>query len=284
MHREASRVDPRDLAEQLITSVRYKFFYNGPRIRELLQQLIVRLVAKLCSETGWSWVKPCSSTGLLPKQLLPHVVSTNPYGPMKSSEALNYTLRVVAGLKPDTNTVQFDSLADRVKGTTKALLILFVDDFIGIGRQASGRLVAGLGSNSALMDAIKNKVGRGIPIRLYLLVCVAFAEGLQVVKDSLPDWLPMDILAGEVLGPEAKVFSNESLVFPERETRREAELLMVDRIGRYLYPPAPAGFGDMQSAVVFEHNTPNDSLPVLWKEGYVDRVSWKPLFPRAGVA
>jgi hypothetical protein len=57
----------------------------------------------------------------------------------------------------------------------------------------------------------------------------------------------------------------------------------LDRIKRYCRicsvsnPSFALGYGDIGGLLVFDHNTPNTTLPLLWDNGN----GWKPLFPRA---
>jgi len=53
---------------------------------------------------------------------------------------------------------------------------------------------------------------------------------------------------------------------------------MVEELGRDLGSDEPLGTGNLQALVVFEHNCPNNSLPVLWKGS--ETLPWTPLFPR----
>jgi hypothetical protein len=49
------------------------------------------------------------------------------------------------------------------------------------------------------------------------------------------------------------------------------------RAGKILYK-YPLGYENDQAAVAFHHNTPNNSLPVIWKK--MTDGSWYPLFER----
>lgn len=211
------------------------------------------------------------------------MVVSNPLGPMKSPDAIHLILRSVSGLSPRRNAVEFDKLSKRIYEEANGLIVVFVDDFIGSGRQFETQMLNRILSNNELCQTLKAK--REAPVNFFMLVCVAYREGLRRSIEALqaaPTWLKMTILAGDVLGPESKTFDSKSEIFPHAAIRSQAEEIVVQRIGRRLYPDAPQGWGNMQSLVVFEHNTPNNTLPVIWKDGYVGKQLWKAIFPRMG--
>lgn len=56
---------------------------------------------------------------------------------------------------------------------------------------------------------------------------------------------------------------------------------IAETIGASLEKRHPLGWEDSEALVVFPDNTPNNTLPILWKAGAkVDGKEWHPLFPR----
>lgn len=49
--------------------------------------------------------------------------------------------------------------------------------------------------------------------------------------------------------------------------------------GKLLLPLHPGGFDDNQLLIGFHHNTPDNTLPIIWAEGTVTQ-AWTPAFRR----
>lgn len=280
-YRGTHNIDPRDIAEELVRAIHVSYYYSNSRLRTILQRLFQELLLEIEREPDLDWPLPSSRRGNTRKART-EVVISNPVGPMKSPEAMHLTFRSISGLVPTRNAVEFDRLPQRIEAADR-LVVIFLDDFLGTGGQFADVLNKQLLANDRLRTAIRAK-GRSL-IRFYVLVCVAYEEGLlravQALREA-PTWLKMKLLAGDILRADSKVFSSESSVFRERLVRSVAEDIVVRQIGARLHPSAPEGWGGLQSLVVFEHNTPNDSLPVIWKDGQVGNQLWRALFPRMG--
>ena len=273
-------VDPRDVAEQLLRAVHSTYYYSNTRVKHILTTLFSVLVDDVRHDTRFSWLRGISEekARLL---LLRNLVLSNPLGPMKSPDAIHLMFREVSGAVPTRNAVDFARLPKRIRDGND-LVVVFLDDFIGTGEQFRTAVIRdAIVSNVALRTAMQSKkTGK---IRFFALVCVAYEEGLRAatlyLEQAVP-WLDVTILAGDVLHSDSKIFSPASNVFANEAIRQGAEEIVVQQIGAKLYPGAPGGRGALQSLVVFEHNIPNSSLPVLWKDGHVDERPWRPLFPR----
>jgi hypothetical protein len=111
-----------------------------------------------------------------------------------------------------------------------------------------------------------------------LVVACGFEEGVMRVEATVERLdLPLRIVVCDMLDEAARCFSEASPVFSDSEERLTAER-MVKELGDAIGSDEPLGTGNCQALVVFEHNCPNNSLPVLWKEG--SEFLWRPLFPR----
>ena len=160
-------------------------------------------------------------------------------------------------------------------------LIVFCDDFVGTGRQVQTRLVEKLTASRELRDLCERRSRDGVPIALAVILGVCFEDGLQKIRRSGPDWLPIMAHAGHTLTEEDKAFSDSSVVFPEPEQRTTAKNLIVDNIGTKLASNWPGGFGDLQALVVTADNVPNNTLPAICRSGSVQGMKWRALFERA---
>jgi hypothetical protein len=150
-------------------------------------------------------------------------------------------------------------------------LVVILDDFIGTGMQASRDALDGLkayrdggGSMSFDRDSV------------VFMPLVAFEEGVREFSDTVKDLViePTSILdeADKAFSPSSGVFENED----ERTRARE----MCAEIGKALNPDHPLGWYGLEALVVFSDSVPNATLPLLWRGGRIDGVSWEPLVPR----
>jgi hypothetical protein len=145
-------------------------------------------------------------------------------------------------------------------------VILFVDDFLGTGDEATrlwtGKKDSTAENRPALQDIVPPNT------KCYLGLIVAYETGIQKIQSETP----ICVLPWQILAEEDRVLTEASRKF----TNEEKQLIRgyCNRTG--CAPELATGYGDTQSLVVFEHNCPNDSLPVLWYEGQ----NWKGLFLR----
>jgi hypothetical protein len=284
-YRGLASLDPRDLAEQTVRTIRNFFYYNEPKLYQLVREGINQVVLDLKSSEAWNWLSIQENSGmLLPRSLLDRVVYCDTLGPMKSSGLLSYILRQVGGLHPSRNALDLVNLPNRIESENQGLVVLVVDDFLGSGNQFTSAILPSLLADGSLKTLVERKKREGVSIKIYVIICVAFAQGVERAKAAVPSWLDLQIVCGEILGPEAKVFSSESRTFPDPTVRQEAETLFTQNIGRFLQPNAPYGHGQVQGIVVFQHNTPNNTLPIVWKSGFVQGRPWRALFPRSTTA
>jgi hypothetical protein len=148
--------------------------------------------------------------------------------------------------------------------------LVIVDDFVGTGRTACRRLK----EHRAAVSKATELTGRPAALAT---IC-GFESGIVAVQgviDALE--LPIEIAVAFELDRASSCFDEASSVFVDSEERLVARRL-VDELARSMGSDEPLGTGDLQALVVFEHNCPNNSLPVLWKTS--DGMPWNPLFPR----
>jgi len=146
------------------------------------------------------------------------------------------------------------------------------NDFMGTGNSASEyfrRLAADYGA--AIRTAIRD--GKLAP---FFIVVSAFDKAQMRLDATLEE---LDLLVRvhicDILGESDRCFGDKSAAFPDpgfRDKARQVAFLHGARLEKH----APLGYGDCEAAVVFEHNCPNNSLPILWSESK----DWAPLFKR----
>jgi len=150
--------------------------------------------------------------------------------------------------------------------------IFLIDDFLGSGNQALTewrRKVDAKDEKSNSLEKIKNENPNLIINYLALVGCDV---GIKTLESSSP----IKVIVGEELDDRFKCFSSNSVIFKDTRLRKKAKKIMEEK-GRILYK-FPLGYGDLELAVAFNHNTPNNTLPVIWKSP--DDGCWFPLFER----
>lgn len=148
--------------------------------------------------------------------------------------------------------------------------VILLDDFVGTG-----------GSALKLYEEVKGNMPKG---SMYYCLCVACMgrgakrledEGIIVLGDNHK---PAFAYRQSVFGYPAK------MKYIKGFAEKYGTLLYAKRPyvkGMDLYV-GPLGYGNCQSLVVFDHTTPNNTLPILWESKFSgDRHErWNPLFPR----
>ena len=150
--------------------------------------------------------------------------------------------------------------------------VVVVDDFIGTGRTATDRLI----EHAGLMRQAAAATGRDV----VLGVACAFQSGVRAVEQAIADAeLPVEICVGEMLMDSDRCFHESAGIFDSTEERLIAKRLF-ETTARSIGSNEPLGTGDCEGLLVFEHNCPNNTLPLLWKRSD----GWTPLFARITAA
>lgn len=146
--------------------------------------------------------------------------------------------------------------------------LVFVDDFVGTGSQASGDL------RGLAVDVREELARRELPV--FLISLLGFDSGVDSVRRAAVSvGLDINIHLCETLTAADRCFSEESSTFPDQAERQRAHQIVFE-LGNRLDKRQPLGHCDSQALVVFSEGCPNNTLPILWKE----HSSWVPLFPR----
>lgn len=180
--------------------------------------------------------------------------------PSESGSPVSYYFRTTNGLPPEV-FLDFKEAADgKNLKRRKARNLIFLDDFIGSGNQAV-----------EFWQSLSSHLGRDIDeLNLYYLAFFSRRGGRQNVEKqtrfSVHVVRQLDE-SDEVFGPTSKVFDDGC-----REIVKE----IFREYGLRLFPKHPLGFRDGQMLIVLDHNTPNNTLPILWSS----EDNWFPLFKR----
>ncbi len=145
--------------------------------------------------------------------------------------------------------------------------IFLLDDFVGSGNQAKTTWYNKIDGKSF------NEVSAQNPHLKFIYIAMV---GLKDGKKEIEKNTPMKVILGEELDERFKCFSDVSVIYRDPNERIKAREVMQEK-GRMLYK-WPLGYDNMELAVAFYHNTPNNSLPVIWKR--MPDGSWYPLFER----
>lgn len=146
---------------------------------------------------------------------------------------------------------------------------IFIDDFCGSGRQ-------GVEYAEKIVDEIKRK-NPNIEICYYVLV--GQDEGLQKIRDNANF---DQVSAVYELDRSFRCFDDQSRLFrnPPVGTERDASKNMASLYGCKLVDNEHAlGYCDSQLLMGFQHNTPDNTLPIIWSSN-ATRFPWSPIFKR----
>ena len=155
-------------------------------------------------------------------------------------------------------------------GPLPATRIVFIDDLCGSGSQAvrygkrgvaTAREMVGQSCECICLFLFATEVG----------IAKVYAAG---VFDS--------VQAVSILDASYRTYDVKSRIFrrPPPYISRETSRLVAEGYGMEIYPGGPLGWDDGQLLIGFHHNTPNNTLPILWWRS--DDHNWKPAFPRHG--
>jgi|GEM_PF-1090420 len=135
--------------------------------------------------------------------------------------------------------------------------VVFLDDFSGTGDQVCKTWNDPVTSYGALLAGVGT---------VYLLVVAASVKAVKRVKAKTK----IQVVPGNRLVEEDNIFADECPHFTAADRKR------LTHYGKIADPRRPKGFGSCGYVVVFQHRTPNNSIPIL----HADHDEWTGLFPR----
>jgi len=189
--------------------------------------------------------------------------------------------------------VYTDEVIDR-NGTAEQLRFpdvkhyVFIDDFCGSGSQAT--------TDTNIKRCVSNLKRLSADIKISYLMLFATANGIKTIKDSgLYDRVESVI----ELDNTYKCFDDKSRLFPKKDgfifekdftqefcfrhgkplirSILEKEGFVGNKLEQFSYNAA-LGWGDCQLLLGFYHNTPDNTLPIIWYDE--NEISWYPIFKR----
>lgn len=145
---------------------------------------------------------------------------------------------------------------------------IFIDDLCGSGTQAS-----------QYSEDILKPLKDGAPdAKVFYLVLFATKEGLDAVRalnrfDQVSAVFELDG-SFQCLEPMSRIFKSEAKPFVREKVRGTCE-----KYGTQLWPEHPLGYKGGQLLIGFNHNTPDNTLPIFWKD-QEGTPPWTPIFRR----
>jgi len=144
----------------------------------------------------------------------------------------------------------------------------FIDDMCGSGQQIE-----------QFSKNVINTLSEAHP-NAAIIYCPIFAttDGLDYTKENTAF---SDVRCLMKLDASFKCFSPTSRFYENDSLRAEAEKICF-YYGRILNANYPLGYRDSQLAIGFNHNTPDNTLPIFWAEHPDSLPGWSPIFRRYG--
>ena len=145
---------------------------------------------------------------------------------------------------------------------------VFIDDLCGSGDQAKDY-------SSELVDRLLT-LNPNAEVCYYALF--ATGKGFDVVRKETRF---TKVEAVYELDPSYRVFDAGSRFFADLPAYLTKDLFhkMAEYYGEMLFPDNALGWRDSQLLVGFHHNTPNNTLPIVWSGGS-GGTPWTPIFRR----
>lgn len=146
---------------------------------------------------------------------------------------------------------------------------VFIDDFCGSGHQAKTYSANIVGDIKAFNPNIEVS---------YFVLC-ATSKGIEVVQNNTKFDVVKCVFE---LDDSFCCFSPSSRYFPspwEKDIVKSIAKQICCQYGLILEPEAPIGYGNCQLLLGFQHNIPDNTLPIFWSDG-PDENPWTPIFKR----
>lgn len=252
------------------------FVYFGQReIRELLRSLYRDLYKTPALHAIRRAHGDTRDIGLLNREFELHLAKTKFLGmgnPSESGVHLLYYFRQENRLHSDhfINTHQIFA-RDPVAGAATIRIrnpmvtdYVFIDDLCGSGTQAA----------EYSQDIIEPLRALNPDVKVHYLVLFATQHGLEFIRnlnryDTVAAVYELDD-SFKALEPSSRIFNAANVEFDRERVKATCQ-----KYGRRLWPPHPLGYKDSQLLIGFNHNTPDNTLPIFWADA-----PWRPIFKR----
>lgn len=223
------------------------------------------------------------------------IILTNLGGPYDSSYLVSYFLGDI-GMKNQIDTADLRTILEYENPEER--IILFIDDNIGSGKQATDIFKELLGikekelKESHVVPLNPTQSDKLKKFKLRIFTFVSFEEGKKKILNELKK-LGLnveDIYSFFKMEEKIGCFHPTSNVFPTPEDLKKAKN-MCEEIGYQIFSDKTdwpdslkreraLGYGNSQKLIVFFYNVPTSTLPILWKRGMYRNKEWEPLFLR----
>ncbi len=258
-----------------------QLIYFGDReieecLRVLFQEKLVYPFVQSCKKRG---VESRAIKTALLDHLLGSVRFIGVGAPSESGTSFLYPFRKANGLPDEIfsnldKAVTFRLESDKEEPTIvldppTLTEIIYIDDFCATGQQVEHREGANI-----------QKIRKAKPtIKINYFILFATSDALKHLR-ALP--LFNRVEAAIIFDDDYKVFSTKSHFYrtPHTDITQDQGKAIMTHYGR-LVEPDPAnvlGYHGSQMLVSFKHNTPDNTLPVIWKKK--QSVPWHPIFQR----
>jgi len=144
---------------------------------------------------------------------------------------------------------------------------VFLDDLCGSGQQVEARLT----------DTVKELRVLKPKAKIVYYVLFATTNALTTVRGTA---LFDEVNCVFDLDPSFKCFGSDSRYFSQKHTDidKQKALTLCLHYGSRLCPGSPLGYRDCQLLIGLHHNTPDNTLPILWFDE--PSVAWHAIFKR----
>lgn len=178
----------------------------------------------------------------------------------KSGGLIAYHYRVTAD-RPENDF--FSSEEEKNLDLSKIDNIILVDDVIGTGKTITKEVT------KIVEEVYSLSKSRNI----FVLAVAGYEDGIQnIIKET-----GASVVCALEYTSKDTVSNLDAEFYKNMPVSERSEAL--ERIKRYCrsISTSELGFGGVGGMLIFDHNTPNTTLPIIWHNGK----GWLPLFPRA---
>lgn len=110
-------------------------------------------------------------------------------------------------------------------------------------------------------------------LKVFFIAVCGFEAGRRYIEEHVSQHPETRVHFCDSFDESDACFSERSKVFTDLDERLRARDI-AEKKGSLLCKPAPLGYSDSQALVVFSHNCPNNTLPIIWEKNR----DWVPLF------
>ena len=258
-----------------------KFLYFGQKeIQELLRAMFRDHFRHRISVKVRSSLPNKDDFHMLHQRFLDELNRTRFFGvgnPAESGSHILYYFRQVNGLPnrifPSLNQLCSGGLNDPSTQWTHPNVgrLVFIDDFCG-------RHQASKFSHQNIPLLRKIALRSSVNVEFWYLILVATTDGLEFLRQN-SDFDHVESVAE--LDSSYRTFGDDSQIYrhpPAGVDKREATD-MANHYGKSLWSAHPLGYRDSQLLLGFNHNVPDNTLPVIWHDDPIR--PWNAIFPRA---